>query len=185
MFFTNLVPPPAPRNLTDSEIKTKQISIVWEKPEYHQYYGVTGYEVEYKEFGKEWNIISVLGKHVNDYVINDLKQQTKYSVKIVAVNKQGKGPPSNKLELNTKKQNLWVNIWSNYKWVIVAVGSALFLLFLTGIFVCCRRKRRNAVKKRQTSSRRSVSTDGPGFLAVSCAFTCYLLVIIIRLFCKY
>jgi hypothetical protein len=141
---------------------------VWEKPENHQYYGVTGYEVEYKEFGKEWNIISVLGKHVNDYVINDLKQQTNYAVRIATVNRQGKGPPTKKLlELRTTKEGLLEHIWNTYKWLIVAVSAALFILLLTWYFLCCR-KRRKPARRRQSYSRRTVSKKRTrtGFLLV-------------------
>lgn len=137
------------------ETTVKQIFIAWGKPDYHQFYEITGYEVQYKEFGKEWNNIPVLGEDVLDYVINDLKQDTKYQVAMVAVNEHGKGPKTDKpLELQTKAEGLLEHIWNTYKWLIVCGAVALVILFLTWYCLCCRRRRRRKPSRSVSRKRR-------------------------------
>jgi hypothetical protein len=91
-------------------------------------------------------------------VINDLTQLKYYSIRIVAVNKQGKGPESNKLEIIMKLDNILLYIWNMFKWEIVGAGTGLLFLLLVAILLCtCCCRKASPKKVRQSPPRRDVS----------------------------
>ncbi|KAK3730612.1 hypothetical protein QZH41_018830 [Actinostola sp. cb2023] len=146
------VPPPPPRNLRTTQIKYKQISVTWEPPAHHKYYGMTGYIVRYREFTLEWTSVTT-AKSAQDFALHGLKPDTSYVITVLAVNELGKGAPSNAIEPKTLHNNVFLVIWKEYKWVVVPVGIAVLLLILAGVFLCYRRSRRRKALKRERLAR--------------------------------
>ncbi|KAK3702301.1 hypothetical protein QZH41_002260 [Actinostola sp. cb2023] len=150
--LTPQVPPPPPRNLRTTQIKYKQISVTWEPPAHHKYYGMTGYIVRYREFTLEWTSVTT-AKSAQDFALHGLKPDTSYVITVLAVNELGKGAPSNAIEPKTLHNNVFLVIWKEYKWVVVPVGIAVLLLILAGVFLCYRRSRRRKALKRERLAR--------------------------------
>jgi hypothetical protein len=95
------VKPPAPRNLTATNIKKTALAIEWQPPLYNDHYSVKGYVVHCKEFGSYWKELKVDGRSVNMFMLEDLEADTKYSIKTHAVNHVGEGIPSKIIEVQT------------------------------------------------------------------------------------
>ena len=95
----NLVPG-KPQKLDVTDVSHDWIKIKWDKP--HRFSrAVTHYEVEFKEVGGEWKKMPISQKSDRSVQIPNLKPNTKYRFKIVAVNQNRRGEYSDELTKET------------------------------------------------------------------------------------
>ena len=103
-FFLYLLEKPAPAvMLTASDIEAKRFKFSWKNP---VYFLVTSYQVQILDgSNNKWkNTKSVDGPKTST-ILDKLKPETKYQIRLISRNKNGQGQTSKHLLVKTKGKN--------------------------------------------------------------------------------
>ena len=93
--------PGAPQSLAVERGGTGELVVSWEEPDSDGGSAVTGYTVQWKEATGNWDItvdVSEATTTDTSYTIGSLSLGTDYSVRVIATNSVGDGPPSVEVE---------------------------------------------------------------------------------------
>ena len=92
MIFTKGTPN-KPSNLQASNIDTNQFTVTWTEPDFDGGYPVTGYTIEYKEVSEiSWNQLKLDKPSNTSFTVKGLDQDTRYELRVAAINSVGVGP---------------------------------------------------------------------------------------------
>ena len=98
-----LEPPGSPTSLKAEDITKQSASIQWQPPESDGGSPVTGYFVERKSNGK-WTKVNIKPVSECQLEMEDLKEKTKYFIRVTAVNLAGAGKPCEEISFVAKNE---------------------------------------------------------------------------------
>ncbi len=93
----NATVPGPPRSVDVQTSSSDQLSVSWEAPAFNGGSDITGYTIQWREATATWDSsadLSSAATTANSYTINSLSPGTEYTVRVVATNVVGDGPPS-------------------------------------------------------------------------------------------
>lgn len=90
-----LGPPGPPLNVHADSIGRNHVTLTWSPPLDTGGSKITGYIVEQREIGNpSWSVASTYDVINPEYTVDRLKEYGEYEFRIIAMNAQGRGPPS-------------------------------------------------------------------------------------------
>ena len=93
----NATVPGLPRSVDVQASSSDQLSVSWEAPAFDGGSDITGYTIQWREATATWDSsadLSSAATTANSYTISSLSPGTEYTVRVVATNVVGDGPPS-------------------------------------------------------------------------------------------
>ena len=93
----NATVPGPPRSVDVQTSSSDQLSVSWEAPAFDGGSDITGYTIQWREANATWDSsadLSSAATTANSYTISSLSPGTEYTVRVVATNVVGDGPPS-------------------------------------------------------------------------------------------
>ena len=78
----------------------------WEPPNLEGQNGViTGYKIRYRKLNRKGDILTT-PSNLRECVLNNLDRDTKYQIRLWAINVNGTGPPTDWLDVETYKNDM-------------------------------------------------------------------------------
>ena len=99
--------PGVPRSAAAEQGSTGELDVSWEAPAANGGSDITGYTVQWKEAAHSWDMpanVSEATTSDNSYTISLLSLGTEYSVRVIATNSVGDGPPSSEVKETAEAQ---------------------------------------------------------------------------------
>lgn len=97
-WFCSTAPPSPPQNLHPREVTSRSVTIQWEPPLSDGGSALTGYVVEKRlatvSASTKWTRVVTLDVHCLQYCIDNLKDKSSYSFRVLAENEVGLGAPA-------------------------------------------------------------------------------------------